>query len=190
MIVHADASVGLAGRLIFEIVGARTGTWTSWPRCPEIAARRSTRLDPVSNLIREATLEDVAAIRVLLNELGYAAAPHQVRQRLVHLLGSPMDRVVVVETAAGVVAMAGLHIGPALEYDAPVARLGAVVVAGPWRGRGIGSALLEHLASEARSAGCAQLVLASAEHRRLAHRFYRRAGFEETGRRFARSLRG
>jgi ribosomal protein S18 acetylase RimI-like enzyme len=44
--------------------------------------------------------------------------------------------------------------------------------------------------AEARRRGCCLIFLTSAERRKDAHAFYRRIGFAETGRRFAKRLDG
>jgi GNAT superfamily N-acetyltransferase len=63
-----------------------------------------------------------------------------------------------------------------------------IVVDERLRRQGIGAELMEAAEREARRRGCVLLFLTTAERRQEAHRFYRRLGFEETGRRFAKSL--
>jgi ribosomal protein S18 acetylase RimI-like enzyme len=76
-----------------------------------------------------------------------------------------------------------------VEYHDPAAKLSAIVVDERYRRRGIGEALVMALEGEARERGCALIFLTTAERRKDAHTFYRRLGFEETGRRFAKLLR-
>jgi ribosomal protein S18 acetylase RimI-like enzyme len=52
-----------------------------------------------------------------------------------------------------------------------------VIVSGEIRGRGAGSALLEHLLNLARASGCYKVQLHSGKQRVDAHRLYRRLGF-------------
>jgi ribosomal protein S18 acetylase RimI-like enzyme len=66
--------------------------------------------------------------------------------------------------------------------------VGIVVVDSDYRRRGIGDALVTEIEAEARARGCCLVFLTTAERRVDAHAFYRRIGFEETGRRFAKWL--
>jgi ribosomal protein S18 acetylase RimI-like enzyme len=68
------------------------------------------------------------------------------------------------------------------------ARISVLVVDEPHRRRGIGEALVAALEAEARRRSCCLIYLTTAERRAAAHAFYRRLGFEETGRRFAKRL--
>jgi ribosomal protein S18 acetylase RimI-like enzyme len=95
----------------------------------------------------------------------------------------------VAEVEGRIVGLASVHVSLTLEYDEPAARLTAIVVASTHRRRGIGEALVAEVERHARERRCALLFLTTAERRRGAHAFYRRLGFEETGRRFAKSLR-
>jgi GNAT superfamily N-acetyltransferase len=77
---------------------------------------------------------------------------------------------------------------PALERDAPVARIGALVVDEALRGQGVGRALVEAVELEARLRGCELLYLTTSERRDDARAFYERLSFEPTGRRYSRTL--
>jgi predicted GNAT family N-acyltransferase len=60
----------------------------------------------------------------------------------------------------------------------PDARIGRMAVAREWRGQGVGSAILQALLQEARSAGCAAVSLHAQVH---ALPFYQRHGFAAHG---------
>lgn len=60
---------------------------------------------------------------------------------------------------------------------ARIAEVESVVVDEPWRGHGIGAALMRWAIDEARRRGCVRLQLTSNKARRDAHRFYKRLGF-------------
>ena len=107
---------------------------------------------------------------------------------MVRLQESKADRVVVAEADGQVVGLAALHESLSVEYDEPAAKLSAIVVDEHHRRRGIGEALVEAMEAEARRRGCCLIFLTTAERRADAHAFYRRLGFEETGRRFAKRL--
>ena len=66
--------------------------------------------------------------------------------------------------------------------------LHSVSVAAAARGKGAGAAILRFCQDRARALGATKLTLVSGNQRTDAHRFYRREGFSETHRAFARKL--
>jgi GNAT superfamily N-acetyltransferase len=58
-----------------------------------------------------------------------------------------------------------------------VSEIESVIVDEPWRGRGIGAAMMRWVIEEARQAGCTRVQLTSNVARKDAHRFYERLGF-------------
>jgi N-acetylglutamate synthase-like GNAT family acetyltransferase len=140
-------------------------------------------------LIRTAKRGDVAAVTRLLGQLGYPADEEPVARRLKRLQRSAADELFVAEADGEVVGLAGIHVSASLEYDEDAAKVSAIVVDEAHRLGGVGRALLEAVEGEARRRGCALVFLTTAERRKDAHEFYRRLGWEETGRRFAKRLR-
>lgn len=84
--------------------------------------------------------------------------------------------------------LAALQIMHVLQRDAPAARLTALVVREDARGRGVARALVAAVEAAARAAGCDQLHVTTANHRADAHAAYQALGFEDTGRRFAKTI--
>lgn len=125
---------------------------------------------------------------MLIGQLGYPTSVEAVARRVERLRSSNADRLVVAELDGEVVGLASLHTSLSVEYDAPAAKLSAIVVDELHRRHGIGEALLVAMEAEARRRGCCLIFLTTAERRKDAHAFYRRSGFEETGRRFAKRL--
>jgi ribosomal protein S18 acetylase RimI-like enzyme len=130
----------------------------------------------------------VTALARLLDELGYPASPDVVAKRLGRLTTSEADRCLVALVDGEIAGMATVHASLTIVDDAPVAKLSAIVVDQRHRRRGVGNALLSAIEAHARAGGCSLLFLTTAERRDGAHGFYRRIGFEETGRRFAKRL--
>lgn len=138
--------------------------------------------------IRDARAEDAGALAALIGQLGYQTTQEAVSKRLASLRASDADRLVVAELNGHVVGLAGLHVSLSIEYDEPAAKLSAIVVDERYRRQGVGEALIAEVEAEARRRGCCLIFLTTAERRKDARAFYRRIGFEETGRRFAKSL--
>ena len=138
--------------------------------------------------IRDAEPRDALALVRLLEQLGYPAGEEAVLRRLARMEASPADRLFVAEVDGSVVGLAGVHVSPSLEHDQDAAKVSAIVVDEAFRRRGVGRALLDAVEAEARERGCALVFLTTAERRGDAHEFYRRLGWDETGRRFAKRL--
>ena len=138
--------------------------------------------------ICDARLGDAQALAGLIDQLGYPTSPEAVGRRLKRLQASEADRLVVAELDGEVVGLASVHASLSVEYDEPAAKLSAIVVDERHRRHGIGEALAAAMEAEARRRGCRLIFLTTAERRAGAHAFYRRIGFEETGKRFAKGL--
>jgi N-acetylglutamate synthase-like GNAT family acetyltransferase len=136
--------------------------------------------------IRSARASDGDALARLVAQLGYPASAEALARRVDRLTQSAADRLLVAVLDGEVVGLAALHVSLAVEYDEPAAKLSAIVVDERVRRRGIGEALVAAIEEEARRRGCRLVFLTTAERRGDAHAFYRRLGYEETGRRFAK----
>jgi N-acetylglutamate synthase-like GNAT family acetyltransferase len=138
--------------------------------------------------VREVRVADAGRIAELLGQLGYPADEDAVGRRLERLERSETDATWVAEADGELVGLVGIHVSQVLAYDGDAAKVSEIVVDDRYRRRGIGARLMKVAEGEARRRGCVVLFLTTAERRKDAHAFYRRLGFEETGRRFAKPL--
>jgi GNAT superfamily N-acetyltransferase len=128
--------------------------------------------------VRNARVEDAAAMAVLAGELGYPTPAAVMAARLGGLLDRPNRHIRVAE-ADGVL-LGWIEVGRRLTLDSDerVEILG-LVVASAARGRGIGRLLVADAEAWARSLGLPTLVVRSNVLREGSHPFYRHLGFEQ-----------
>jgi len=137
--------------------------------------------------IRDARLDDSPQVARLLDQLGYPTDESAVAARL-ERLAIVGDRVFVADADGRIVGLAHLQVTPAIERDRPAGKLGALIVDEQHRGHGVGRALVQAVEDDARRRGCGLLFLTTRDTRDDAHAFYERVGFEQTGRRYSRTL--
>jgi N-acetylglutamate synthase-like GNAT family acetyltransferase len=140
--------------------------------------------------IREARLDDAAAVAALLAELGYSNSAEFAREKLRDLGAREGDTVLVAEAAGKVAAVGHLHEATLFHARGKVGRVMALAVAEGYRRRGAASALMARLEEAAREAGCTQMEITSGLHRPGAHEFYTGLGYAEKPKRFVKDLRG
>ena len=130
-------------------------------------------------MIREALPKDAPALVRLFSLLGHELEEDDLAARVGEL------STLVVERNGVVVAALGLAFAHYIHRRQPIARITILVVDDDWRGRGIGTALLEEAKARARAEGCELLELTSNARLTDAHAFYAAQGFEPTSKRFA-----
>ena len=140
--------------------------------------------------IREARLDDDAAVAVLLGELGYPNSAEFAQEKLRELLASEADEVFVAAAGGEAVAVGHVHAAPMFHAPGKVGRVMALVVAGDYQRLGVASALVAALEGWAREAGCTRMEITSGAHRPVAHDFYERLGYQEKPRRFVKDIKG
>ena len=136
-------------------------------------------MDLADLLIREITLDDAIPAARLSGELGYAASPGEMSQRIA-ALGKLPDHVIYVACLSGsVVGWIDVCITHHLASE-PRVEIGGLVVSSEVRGSGIGSRLLTRAEAWALEHGLKAVVVRSQIAREAAHRFYLREGYERT----------
>src|SRR5688572_26694140 len=123
-----------------------------------------------------------------MTELGYASSPEEIPARLAALSNDSSSVIWVAELEGRVVGVGTGRVFAAINQNAPVAWLTALVVAERVRGRGVGTRIVKVAEEWARAHGASRLALTSALHRTEAHDFYKRLGYSHTGVRLAKTL--
>jgi GNAT superfamily N-acetyltransferase len=137
--------------------------------------------------IRNASLEDAAAIAALLDELGFPTPDESVASRLTTLLA--VDEVILVAARGSEpLALLTVHVRPVLRRSTPVGRLTALVVAERVLGQGIGRALVATAERIRAARGWALVEVTSNQRLCGAHASYHRMGYEVTSLRLKKSL--
>lgn len=125
---------------------------------------------------RPALAADAAAIGELSAQLGYPSTPQQVQTRLERF--NPDDEAAfVAEDQPGKV-IGWIHVFTARHLQSePFAELGGLVVDQDYRGKGVGTALMNAAEDWAKRRGFTMLRLRSRSTRTDAHRLYDRQGY-------------
>lgn len=141
--------------------------------------------------IREARLEDAAALAGLATQLGYPSTPEELAARLKRILGQPDQCVLVAETDGNEPrGFAHIAAGMALQ-SGEKAELVGLVMEESLRGRGIGRKLVAASERWAASHGFGTMVVRCNLVRTDTHRFYEQLGYEcsKTQKHFRKSLK-
>ncbi len=127
--------------------------------------------------IRNATLDDAAALSELSGTLGYPSSTREVLDRLEPITRSQDDSVLVACMPDGsVVAWAHIFLARRVEADM-FAELGGLVVAEDRRRMGIAGALVTAAETWAAARGATRIRVRSRSSRTGAHAFYSKRGF-------------
>lgn len=127
--------------------------------------------------IRPANTADLSQLVDLLEQLGYPSTPDQLTLRLARIGQHPDHRLLVSEGPSGISGLCHLQRIDLLASDG-YAEVQALVVDAAHRRQGVGRALLQEAASQARAMGASRIRLRSGLHREEAHRFYLAQGYE------------
>ena len=130
--------------------------------------------------IRIAKPEDWKEISGLLDQLGYPGTEPFVKDKIEKLLNHPDEILLVYEKESRVVALMSIHFIPQIALTGDFARISYFVVDRSLRNKGIGKELEEYCYRLAEERKCDRIEVHCNAHRRMAHRFYFRQGFEES----------
>jgi ribosomal protein S18 acetylase RimI-like enzyme len=141
---------------------------------------------PASVQLRGVREGDFADASRLVAEMGAHRSPLPDRMEAVErayreIVKRPMDASLVAEEAGTAVGICTVEVRGTLRGEGPEAWIPELVVSEPFRGRGIGRALLERALTAARELGAVRAVLESGAQRKTAQSLYRSFGFEGAG---------
>ncbi len=142
--------------------------------------------------IVEAVHADLPALVSLLHELFALECdfePDAARQAagLLLILDNPaLGRIFVLRAGEKVVGMANALVTVSTAEGALVLLLEDVIVAGPWRGKGLGVRLVNHVLAWGQAQGYSRVTLLADRHNPPALRFYEKLGFRASAMRVYR----
>jgi GNAT superfamily N-acetyltransferase len=127
--------------------------------------------------VRPMAEADIAAGRVLLDQLGYDLTPAEMRRRYSVIASTAGHAILLAECEARPVGLAHLYVRPALDKP-PEVIIQAIVIDAAHRGKGIGKILMSAAESWASERGYNSAVLYSNVSRSGAHSFYQTLGYQ------------
>ena len=143
--------------------------------------------------IRPAEYGDFAAVTALCEELGRAVVTDDTREEARAVFESqvvdPDAEHLVVQTDDGrIVGFLSLYYRRRLNFAAPQAWIGELIVVADARRGGLGRTLLLEAEGRARDRGCYELALETGYQRAEAHHLYRRVRLRDSGKFFRKPL--
>lgn len=141
--------------------------------------------------IRPYLPEDIIEISELLSLLGYSVSPHEASVRLLHMTNDDSMTIVAeslnADTENLLLGMLTITCSVGLSRGKR-ARISNGVIREEYRHLGVGRSLVEFAKEFARSRECSAIELTSQFHRRDAHIFWEKLGFERVSYRFNLNL--
>ncbi len=131
--------------------------------------------------VRNATLNDVEAIQLLLDDLGYPATVEEVKTRLTNIYAHNDYKTLLAVTTLGEVAgLMGMQKNYFYEHNGSHIRVLVMVAGKEHRNKGVGNLLMAEAEKWAFEIGAKMILLNSGNRpeRQYAFEFYKRIGYE------------
>jgi PhnO protein len=141
----------------------------------------SNRFSQLTITIRDAVLEDAPAITELIKELAETNGENSlVTISFVQTyLNHHNSHVLLAEVNGEVVGFLSYSIRPDLYHAGDTAMVEELIVHRPWRGQGVGSALIQFFLAQIKAFGCIEASVSTMDDNERAIRFYRAHGLED-----------
>ncbi|WP_051560381.1 GNAT family N-acetyltransferase [Clostridium beijerinckii] len=138
--------------------------------------------------VRDINNGDFETLTELIKQLGYPSTLSKVSDRLSKINSSKNYKTFVAEVSGKVVGFIGLSKLYAYEYDGDYVRIVALIVSEQYRGKGIGSKLVEAAEKWALEENSIAVSLNSGINRKEANSFYESIGYSIKGYSFSKSI--
>jgi GNAT superfamily N-acetyltransferase len=143
-----------------------------------------------SIMIRPIRPSDAVFTRAMLMTLGHDNEEKSMAWRISAMEGTPRERVVIAEVDGKPAGLAAASVYRYFHIDGLVCRVTVLVVHPDFRKQGIGKALMVWAESWAAEQGCDSMEITARKERGDSLQFLLRQGYEDTSRRFFKSLSG
>lgn len=139
---------------------------------------------------RKSDIEDFEQIYGLLPQLWPDVKLSKSKLRLAfrRAMNSELHYYLCAVDRKAIIGFCSLSMRSSLWQQGFIAHIDEIIVDQAYRGRGIGTALMKKAFAIAGKRGCSRIELDSAFHRKRAHSFYERLGFENRAYVFSRKL--
>jgi GNAT superfamily N-acetyltransferase len=130
-------------------------------------------------LIRDAGKDDMEALTLLMDDLGYQVSLNDMKDRLKNILAHPDYKTIVTVLNGKIVGFSGLMKGFSFERSGKYIRIISFVVKTDVRNKGIGKLLMKASEDWANEQDIDTIVISSGnrEERKAAHIFYQKMGY-------------
>lgn len=142
------------------------------------------KVDEIS--IRDMIIDDFEKLTELIKELGYPSNKNNISERMLKINSNKYYKTLVAEVDNEVVGFIGLCKLYAYECDGDYVRIISLIVSEKYRGKGIGTKLVESGEQWAMGEGAIAIALNSGINRKKAHEFYNSNGYSIKGYSFSK----
>lgn len=127
--------------------------------------------------IRSARIQDADTLAKLYSTFGYTISPEHIKIQL--LRDQSLTQTFVAESSGKIMGVVEFHLIETTYRPEPAGQISVLVVDKTCQSQGIGTLLIKHVETLARSLGCSYLQVASDRIRREAHKFYEKTGLSQ-----------